>query len=86
MAASDVPWLGPRIREEAEAADLERDRSSPRYSGERRLHLLQPLIRPPADKLRGDMQVGRWAPCDVGGGAKAVQQRFEIADNVRRQI
>src|SRR5581483_4324447 len=46
------------------------------------LHFFQPILRPFADKFRGDVQIGNGRPVDVSRGAEQVHQGLKMAAHV----
>ena len=75
-----------RVGEEPNPANVDGDRG-PRLDGrQRRSQIFDPRLRPLADELGGDVEVGRWTPVNARRGAKPIQQLFEAVDRPGRQI
>ena len=61
-------------------------RARPGRPRERGLQFVQAILRPFADELGGDVQIGRRTPVDARRGLEAAQQLFQVADHIVGQI
>ena len=75
-----------RIREKSEFADADLERRARRQRRQRGLQLFQPRLRPLADKLGGDVQVGRGTPLDARGGTQRLDQPLQAVDHLGGQV
>jgi len=74
------------VWEKAELFDRNGNRRARGQSGESGFQFLQPRLGPFADKLRGDVQVARRAPVDLSGGLEALEEIFEVGDDLGWEI